>query len=80
METEIPDLNIPEDAAAIVIYANGGVAVHLPKAGSDDDVAPDNTVAISAFTYLMTRNRKLFERVLDAFEADVAFVTKDFPE
>ena len=80
METEIPDLNIPADAAAIVIYADGGVAIHLPKAGGDDDDAPNNVVVISAFTYLMTRNKALFQRVLDAFEADVALVTKDIPE
>ena len=73
METEITDLNIPADAAALVVYADGNVALHLPKAGDTDD-APDNAVAVAALATCMLRNPELFQQVLDSLETDMTAV------
>lgn len=65
--TTVDDLNIPEDAAAIVCYANGAVAMHLPKAGSDDEFVPDNTLIISAFGLLLANHPERVSALIDEF-------------
>lgn len=73
MKIEIPDLNIPADAAALVVYADGNMALHLPKTNDTDD-APDNTIAVTAFAACMLRNPELFQQVLDSLETDMTAV------
>lgn len=65
--TTVDDLNIPEDAAAIVCYANGVVAMHLPKAGADEDLVPDNTLIISAFGLLLANHPERVSALIDEF-------------
>ena len=67
--TEIEDLNIPDDAAALVLYADGGVALHLPKMTGDDDAPiPDHALAIAAFGALVARAPDRVEDLITEFE------------
>lgn len=67
--SEIEDLNIPEDAAALVLYADGGVAMHLPKMTGDDD-APisDHVLAVAAFSALVAHASDRVEDLITEFE------------
>ncbi len=65
--TTVDDLNIPEDAAAIVCYANGVVTMHLPKAGADEDLVPDNALVISALGLLIAKHPERVSALIDEF-------------
>ncbi len=65
--TTVDDLNIPEDAAALVCYANGAVAMHLPKAGTDEDLVPDNALVISVLGLLIAKYPDRVSALIDEF-------------
>lgn len=65
---EIEDLNIPDDAAALVLYADGSAAMHLPKMTGDDAPVPDHVLAIAAFGALVARAPDRVEDLITEFE------------
>lgn len=64
---EIKDLDIPDDAAALVMYANGTIAMHLPKQGDDDDEVADNVITIAAFGALLAKHPERVQALIESF-------------
>ena len=66
---EPEDLDIPADAAALVLYADGSIAMHLPKLSDDDEESevPDNALTIAALGGLIAKHPDRVEQLVTEF-------------